>query len=894
VARRMASNDLLIVSSLPASAAVPAAPAAAAAVKSGRSVADFSNLEDLLDALLVLDDDPDAAASSTSSSSRCVVGDDGGPPQEQQQGDETAQPTSSLSKSDWWLPISDPDAEEQTVEGELMRLWALKSYLLLDKDGDGADDRGTLFGALVEEARAEFGVPTALVSLVDLGRQVFFGDKNDDSRAAAATPPSPCGETPRSTAFCAHAILSKSGICIVPDAREDGRFKENRLVTRAPFLRFYAGAPLVSPEGYKLGTFCVEGPEPRPGGLSAHEQDRLRNYAARAMDAMVQRRKILQERLEAPVQECLRRHAAVTTNLGRLLYTCGECVAAMRFFQESVQTLMFLNDDVPIPGKAGTGAACSSAKADETASNLPSCERQLETAQILWLLSCSSTPENREVLIEKAKVLVGGKEEPVSPPASTTRLSTAATEARIRNSSSRAALAHDCIGRDSQLAERRSCLADIPGLFGTTSRLKGSLGQKHPPTLVFPEAFQISMKDSEDGSKVDFRNFIIPLEQCSKATLFNMGLIHYRWGSADTAMQFFDLAASLSQANTPLAFDPVVLGCLNNMAQINLQYSKPGDAMALLSDALARGNAALATMYSSSDVVSDGEISCPDHKSRRLRRKLARTMMNCGHVHFFNCEYESSMATCVDAIRILHKTNFEDEEAVAAWYNMGVLYHNMGNRMESIKYLNKFIDRVTQLCGRSHQVADALHRKGQLLFEMGNLYECMKPLNEALGIRREKCGNRHHDVADTLCLIGKVLQAREEYDFALNAFQEGLSIMKSHATADGVSLEAAQTMLELGRAYHVQGNREEALKMYTEVADVTRRFFGDRHPYVARILNIIATLHLEAGDVDESVKLFEEAMKIFVEQGVPIDMSVVNDPLLGCQLPNGDSVAPIA
>lgn len=817
----------------------------------GRSVVDYTNLSDLRGALETVSLDQDKKGYT----------------------------------ADWKLPVPDQETVEESVDIELHRLWTLKSYLLLDAECEEAFDQ------LTEEARKHFNVPTCAISLVDIGRQFMFSTADVSSNQAAAAkakgqePPPPCKETSRDVAFCAHTILSRRGICVVADTKEDDRFKHNKLVTDPPYLRFYAGAPLLSPEGYKLGTFCVEGPEPRPGGLTTEEEVKLHEYASRAMRLMVQRRQAIQECLLAPIHDNLRKHAAVTTNLGGEMFRQGECVTAMKLFQESVQTLMFVSE--------GGGEETISSN-NKSGFCLPTVDRQDEMAQILNLINSKiNKAEGLKELFERVKFLTGGRS---APPSS----SAAKFPSKPPFNDSCSAFIADMNGHT--YACQRPNLNEIPGLFGDASGLKGSLSFRHPPTLVFPEPFRISLEDCEEDGKVDYRNFIIPLDQCSKATLFNMGLIHYHWDARpDTAMQFFDLAASLSKANTPLAFDPVALGCLNNMAQINLMYGKPNDARELLSDALARGNAALAALYGSAriddNIISRGNSlnrEQDDCKSRRLRRKLARTVMMCGHVHFYSCEYDASMATCQDALRLLHATNFEDAEAAAAWYNMGILLHHKQDRVKALDYLNKFIDRATEL-GSSHQVADALHRKGQVLFEIGNLYESMKPLNNALRIRQEKFGEKHADVAESLCMIGKVLQAREEYDFALNAYEEGLSIIRSQPTGDSMSLDSAQTMLEVGRAYHVQGNQNEALRVYNEVADVTRKFFGERHPYVARIVNIIGRVRLEMGEVDESIKLFEDAMKMCLEQGLEVDMTVVSDPLLRCQeRPRMDEIAPTA
>ena len=140
---------------------------------------------------------------------------------------------------------------------------------------DSAPERE--FDALVAAAALVCNVPISLVSLIDSDRQWFKANVGLDGVT----------ETARDLAFCAHAI-DQDGILEIPDATRDERFAGNSLVTGAPNIRFYAGAPLRLRSGASVGTLCVIDREPRI--LTALQRTILGHLATAAVQAMESRR----------------------------------------------------------------------------------------------------------------------------------------------------------------------------------------------------------------------------------------------------------------------------------------------------------------------------------------------------------------------------------------------------------------------------------------------------------------------------------------------------------------------------------------------------------------------------------------------------------------------------
>src|SRR5437867_7706717 len=148
-------------------------------------------------------------------------------------------------------------------ENEKKRLKVLWQYSVLDTVPE------EIFDDLTELAARICGAPIAMITLVDEKRQWF------KSKIGVSV-----SETSRDISFCGHAIMQQE-LFIIPDATKDERFSHNPLVTSDPKIRFYAGAPLITPDGHALGTLCVIDKVPRE--LRPEQKSALRGLARNVM-----------------------------------------------------------------------------------------------------------------------------------------------------------------------------------------------------------------------------------------------------------------------------------------------------------------------------------------------------------------------------------------------------------------------------------------------------------------------------------------------------------------------------------------------------------------------------------------------------------------------------------
>jgi diguanylate cyclase (GGDEF)-like protein len=186
---------------------------------------------------------------------------------------------------------------------EAARLAELRGFDVLDT---GAEPE---FDDLAKLAATIAGTPVSLVSLVDADRQWFKANVGFN-----------LPETSRDAALCAHTIL-QSDLMEVPDASVDPRFADNPLVTSGPNIRFYAGAPLVTPDGHAMGSLCVIDTVPRK--LTGEQAEALRILGRQAVSLLRLRRAVVDgmrsERLARATIDALSARIAVVDASGRIV-----------------------------------------------------------------------------------------------------------------------------------------------------------------------------------------------------------------------------------------------------------------------------------------------------------------------------------------------------------------------------------------------------------------------------------------------------------------------------------------------------------------------------------------------------------------------------------------------
>ncbi len=166
---------------------------------------------------------------------------------------------------------------------EELRIESLRKSGILDTSADAR------FDTIVDLTQKIFDVPVCLISFVDEDRQWFKSCYGVDVK-----------ETSRNIAFCNYTILTDE-VFEVPDAALDDRFKENPLVTGLHNVRYYSGAPIISVEGFNVGTLCIIDTVSREP-MSDQNTQILRKLASMVSDILAQDGKVRDTKTDTVVR----------------------------------------------------------------------------------------------------------------------------------------------------------------------------------------------------------------------------------------------------------------------------------------------------------------------------------------------------------------------------------------------------------------------------------------------------------------------------------------------------------------------------------------------------------------------------------------------------------------
>ena len=182
----------------------------------------------------------------------------------------------------------DKESAKEAMETELRRLAVLKSYRVVGSGRNAAYER------LVSLASRIFKAPISYITIIDLATSHILAARGLGAMAD--------DEYERKSSISARTITSKKDHLVIPDLTKDEEFKDHKTVVGLPNLRFYAAAPLVCPEGYRLGSICVLDTVPRPGGFSLDMMQNLMEIAGMVMDVMVEERERMNFEYRQPSQ----------------------------------------------------------------------------------------------------------------------------------------------------------------------------------------------------------------------------------------------------------------------------------------------------------------------------------------------------------------------------------------------------------------------------------------------------------------------------------------------------------------------------------------------------------------------------------------------------------------
>lgn len=280
-----------------------------------------------------------------------------------------------------------------------------------------------------------------------------------------------------------------------------------------------------------------------------------------------------------------------------------------------------------------------------------------------------------------------------------------------------------------------------------------------------------------------------------------------------------------------------VAATLENMAQLHQNREKYDKALRCLEEAL---------------------------RIRKLRlgdsAVVASTLETIGNISKEIGELKKAEMAYEDSLRIRKLLYGGGHETVAnVLHEMGDLMDDISEYDEAVNYFSECLDIRKERLGEDHEdVAETLYSMGFALHNQGHYEDSLDAFDEALSIRRDKLGDNHDSVGDTLNIMGFVQAKRGELDESLRLLWDALRIRKLNED----NLKAADTLKNIGNVHREKQEFELAIECYEECLRIRRSEVGDEHEKVADALIALGNVKSDMSDHERAMVCYQEALQI--------------------------------
>lgn len=244
------------------------------------------------------------------------------------------------------------------------------------------------------------------------------------------------------------------------------------------------------------------------------------------------------------------------------------------------------------------------------------------------------------------------------------------------------------------------------------------------------------------------------------------------------------------------------------------------------------------------------------------------TLSNIGEIHRQRRHFSRAVSVYFEAMELQKNRHGDISEEVAGTLNtIGLIYDQQGNSDEALLKLQEALVMRRTILGDDHlDVAATLTHLGTLFYRRSMITTAQNLFAESFRIRRATLGSDHRDVSFSLYNIGLCHQLQGEHKDAIECFQETLRIEK--LVFGGNHRDVALTHAKLGEAFKANGDLDEALRHFMDALFIEKGLGDHQDPIsIAKLLNEIGNIYLARGNVEQMMKNFAEAARIFRQEG---------------------------